>query len=242
GGCYASEIVAHRRFVVPIPDGIPDITAAAFLISYATAHHALFGRAALQPGETVVITGAAGATGLAAVELAALRGAKVIACAGSDEKLVWTQKAGAAFGIDYTREHTAKRISELAPSGFHVLVDTVSGPLFGELLTVAAFNARICVVGATATGGAFAPVDPMALLGRELTVLGVSLGAHRDAFPQRFAEDVSELFGLLARGTLNPRVSHVLPFSEAGEALRLLTRRENRGQVVLPVGPRAASA
>ena len=184
GGGYAEEIVINADAVVPIPDAMDFVTAAAFPVAYGTAHFALTHRGHLAPGETLLVLGAAGGVGLAAVEIGKALGARVIAAAGGPEKLAVAREHGADELIDYRAESIRDRVRELTGGlGADVVFDPVGGDAFDQALRAVNWEARMLVIGFAA--GRIQAVPANLILVKNISVIGVVWGAQaaRDPVP-----------------------------------------------------------
>jgi len=231
-GAFAEQVLAPELAVVKLPDAISFEVGAATLLTYATTYHALVDRAALQPGETLLVLGAAGGVGIAAVELGALLGARVIAAASSEAKLAFCRERGAKEGIDYTREDLKERIKALTNgNGVDVVYDPVGGSYAEPALRGIAWQGRYLVIGFASGEIPKIPLNLTLLKGCQ--IVGVFWGsfAMRDAPRNRAHCD--QLFAWVAEGKLRPAIDATLPFAQAGEALTRLERREVKGKLVL---------
>ncbi len=231
GGFAESVTVAAER-VMPRPESMDGIVAAGFSMTYGTTIHALVQRAALQPGETLLVLGAGGGVGLAAVELGKRLGARVIAAAGSPEKLAAARAAGADETLNYRTEPLKERVKDLTGGrGVDVVYDPVGGTLFEQAVRATARNGRVLVVG-FASGDI--PRLPMNLpLLKECAIVGVFWGAFRAHEPEVNTANFQRLFDWHAAGQLAPRIERVLPLAEAPEALQALAERRVIGKIVL---------
>ncbi len=231
-GAFAEKIVVPELATVKLPDGVGFETGAATLLTYATTYHALVDRAALRSGETLLVLGAAGGVGTAAVELGKLLGARVIAAASTDDKVAFCKEHGAAEGIVYSREDLKERTKALTNgAGADVVYDPVGGALSEAALRSIAWEGRFLVVGFAAGEIPKIPLNLVLLKGCQ--IVGVFWGsfAMRDAARNR-ANGV-RLFDWVAEGKLRPHVDAVLPFAQANEALTRMERREVKGKIVL---------
>lgn len=234
-GGLAEQIAVDARSLVPIPDGIEFAPASAFLYAYGTSHHALKDRGRLQPGETLVVLGAAGGVGLAAVELGALMGATVIAAASSDEKLQLCREYGATQTINYATEDLKTRIRELTGgAGADVVYDPVGGPYSEPALRATAWEGRFLVVGFAAGDIPTIPLNLPLLKGCD--IVGVFWGAFVGREAERHRRNVEELVAWWRDGKLRPHVSATYPLDQAAEAIRELADRKAQGKVVVTVG------
>ena len=214
---------------VALPEGVAFEYAAALQIAHGTSHVALERRARLQPGETLLVLGAAGGVGLAAVEIGKLMGARVIACASGPEKLAAAREAGADHLIDAQTGDIREECKALG--GADVVVDPVGGDPFRAALRACRPEARILVIGFAS--GEVPQIPANHLLVKNATVIGLYWGAYL-----RFREEVvtgslAQLFAWHAEGRLRPRISHRFALDQAGEALETLRARKSTGKVVV---------
>jgi len=231
-GAFAERVVAPEMAVVKLPDAVGFEIGAATLLTYATTYHALVDRASIQSGETLLVLGAAGGVGIAAVELGALLGARVIAAASTPDKLAFCREHGASEGIDYSTEDLKERIKALTKgNGVDVVYDPVGGPLAEQALRGTGWNGRYLVVGFASGEIPKIPLNLVLLKGCQ--IVGVFWGsfAMREAAKNR--EHASKIFAWIAEGKLRPAIDATLPFARAAEALQRLERREVKGKLVL---------
>lgn len=230
-GGFAEETVANAKMVFPIPPGMDYIIGSSFMMAYGTSYHALKQRARIKEGETLVVLGASGGVGLAAVELGKLMGAKVIACASTDEKLALCKKYGADETINYTQEDLKKRIKELTDgSGADVVYDAVGGDNAEKALRALAWKGRFLVVGFVA-GIPSIPLNLPLLKGCE--IVGVFWGSHIAREPEIHQQNMMELLGYYQTGKLNPHVSKTYSLEDVPQALTDMMNREVKGKVVI---------
>jgi NADPH2:quinone reductase len=233
-GGLAEQVVASTTVTVPLPDQVDFVPASGFLYAYGTSHHALKDRAKLQAGETLLVLGAAGGVGLAAVELGALAGANVIAAASSDSKLAVCREHGAAQTINYATEDLKTRVRELTGGvGADVVYDPVGGPYSEAALRSTAWEGRFLVVGFAAGDIPKIPLNLPLLKG--CSVVGVFWGAFAGRDPVRSRANIDELVSWWHEGKLHPHVSKTFPLAQAGEAIRELADRRAEGKVVVTV-------
>jgi len=232
-GAFAEEILVPENRLIPVPDGMDDHTAAAFSMVYGTSYHALKQRANIQPGETLLVLGASGGVGLAAVELGKAMGANVIACASSDEKLEVAREAGADDLINYADEDLKEALKKRYPKGVDVIYDPVGDKFTEAALRNMAWNGRLLVVGFAAGDIPKIPAN-LALL-KGCSIVGVFWGAFTQQEPKVNMQNIMELFQLFGQGKLKPRISQVFKFEEYEQALAALTSRTAKGKVVLDV-------
>ncbi|MFO1107510.1 MAG: NADPH:quinone oxidoreductase family protein [Amaricoccus sp.] len=230
GGGFAEALVAPAARCVPVPDAMPDEAVAGFLIAYGTSHVALAHRARLQPGERLLVLGAAGGVGLTAVELGALMGAEVIAVARGAEKLALAAAAGARHLID-AEDDLRARVKALG--GADVVYDPVGGASFDAALRACNPEARLLPLGFA--GGKVPQIPANILLVKNLTVFGLYWGGYVMRHPEVLRASLAALFAWYEAGRLRPHVSDVLPLDEAEAALDLLRSRAATGKVVLRI-------
>jgi NADPH2:quinone reductase len=231
-GGMADKVAVHATSAIPVPSGVDLVQAAGFLLAHGTSHHALVDRARLQEGETLLVLGAAGGVGLAAVEIGALLGAHVIAAASTDEKLALCRTRGAAETINYTTEDLKARVKELTDGrGVDVCYDPVGGDLSEPALRSMAWDGRFLVVGFAAGDIPKVPLNLPLLKG--CSIVGVFWGAFTGKEPERNAANIAELLGWLAEGKLDPHVSATYPLDRAVDAINDLAERRATGKVVV---------
>ncbi len=233
-GGYAEEMVTEATNVMAVPPGMDDITAAGFTMVYATSLHALRQRARLAAGETLLVLGAAGGVGLAAVELGKLLGARVIAAASSPAKLELCRRYGADETIDYSKESLKQRTKELtAGAGADVIYDPVGGDLFDQAIRCINWKGRLLVVGFASGRIPQVPANLVLLKGCE--VVGVFWGAFAAREPDLNRENLALLGRWYQEGRIRPHVSATYPLERAADALRDLIERRATGKLVLTV-------
>ncbi len=233
-GGFAEEVLAEAAALIPMPESLDFETASAFVMTYGTDIHALKDRAKLQAGETLLVLGAAGGIGLAAVEIGKAMGAKVIAAASTEEKLAICRQHGADDAINYSSEDLKERIKALTNGqGVDVIVDPVGGPYSEPALRGMAWNGRFLVIGFTAGDIPRIPLN-LALL-KGCSIVGVFWGSFAAREPQHNQENLRELFGWLQAGKLRPRISARYPLERAADALNDLMQRKVTGKAVLVV-------
>ncbi len=233
-GAFAEEVAVGADKLVAVPPGVSIEVAGALLLAYGTSHHALRDRAALAAGETVVVLGAAGGVGLAAIQIAKVLGARVIACASTPEKLALCRAHGADATIDYAQEDLKERIRVLTDGrGADVVYDPVGGKYAEPALRAIAWRGRYLVIG-FANGEI--PRIPLNLpLLKGCSIVGVFWGGFAKAEPDAAAAGMAELFDWLAAGKLRPEISGRYALADAPQALRAMIERKVTGKlVVLP--------
>jgi NADPH2:quinone reductase len=235
GGGFAEVAVARESDVFALPEEMDFVTAAGFPITYATAHGGLVWRAALQPDEVLLVHGAAGGVGLAAVEVGKALGATVIATAGGPDKLAVAEAHGADHLIDYKREDIRGRVKALTGGhGADVVFDPVGGEVFDASLRCVAWGARLVVIGFAA--GRVPQIPANILLVKNVAATGLYWGSYRKRAPGLLVPQFEQLFAWFRAGKLKPHVSHALDLAQAAEALALLGERRSTGKVVLTTG------
>jgi NADPH2:quinone reductase len=232
-GAYAEKIVVNAASVTAIPDSVDLRDAAAFSVAHTTAMHTLRTIADLQPGETVLVLGAAGGVGLASVELATLMGGKVVAAASSPEKLELCAEYGAVAGIDYTTEDLKTRAKELTGGGADVVVDPVGGPYSEAALRATKWGSRFVVVGFAAGEIPRIPLNLVLLKG--VIVRGMEMRSIMEAVPELVLRDQRELKELFVAGKIHPHVSATYPLADTAVALRSMLERTATGKVLIDV-------
>ncbi|MDR7025497.1 NADPH:quinone oxidoreductase family protein [Pseudomonas peli] len=233
-GSFAEEVAVPGYNVMPIPPSMDFASAAAFGMTYGTSMHALKQRANLQPGETLLVLGASGGVGLAAVEIGKAMGAKVIAAASSAEKLEVAKAAGADELINYSESNLKDEVKRLTGGqGADVIYDPVGGDLFDAAIRSIAWNGRLLVVGFASGRIPELPVNLTLLKGA--AVVGVFWGSFAQRQPQDNAANFQQLFAWHAEGKLKPLVSQTFPLEQAAEAINTLGQRKAVGKVVVTV-------
>jgi NADPH:quinone reductase len=231
-GAFAEEVKTEARRLLPLPDGMDFTTAAAFGLTYATSDHALRDRGQLAPGETLLVLGAAGGVGLAAIEIGKALGARVIACASTDDKLAVCLAHGADETINYATDDLRERVKALTSArGADVVYDPVGGAYTEPALRSIAWRGRLLVVGFAAGDIPKIPLNLTLLKG--CAIVGVYWGEFARREPQRFAESMQQLGRWYAGGKLKPHVSATFPLERAADALTLMANRQVTGKVVL---------
>ncbi len=233
-GGFAEQVVSSEAQLVRLPDGLDFARAASALTTYGTTQYALVDRARLQRGETLLVLGASGGVGLAAVELGKLLGAKVIAAASSAEKLAVCARYGADGLIDYSKEDLKERVKQLTDgAGADVVYDPVGGAYTEAALRATAWNGRLLVVGFASGDIPKIPANLTLLKG--CSIMGVFWGSWLAREPVAAQALHGELLRWIAEGKLKPHVHATHPLEEAGAALRALLDRKVVGKVVLTV-------
>jgi len=231
-GAFAEEVKTDARRLVPIPPGMTDETAAAFPLTYGTSDHALVDRGQLQAGETLLVLGAAGGVGLAAIEIGKALGARVIACASSAEKLAVCRAHGADAVIDYSHEDLRERIKEITEArGPDVIYDPVGGPYSEPALRSIAWRGRFLVVGFAAGDIPKIPLNLTLLKG--CSIVGVFFGDFARRETSAWSARGRQLGEWFQAGKLKPHVAETMPLDRAAEALARMANRQVVGKIVL---------
>ena len=231
-GGYAQYLCVPEAIVVPLPEGVAPVQAAAMMANGLTAALVLRNAARLAPGETVLIEAAAGGLGSFAVQLAKVYGAgKVIAAASTPEKRAIAERLGADATVDYTAPGWAEQVRALTDGkGVDIVVETAGGDNVAEAFRALAPFGRMIFVGQSS--GKTSLIDPWDLIVPNHTLTSFYVGAYA-AFPDVIQSTLTEIFGLIVSGRIALQVNTVLPLSQAAEAHRLLEGRQTAGKVVL---------
>ncbi len=231
-GSFAEQVACAASAVVPMPSDVDFVTAACFGMVYGTSYHALVDRGNLQAGETLLVLGASGGVGLAAVEIGKQLGAKVIAAASSAEKLAVCAEHGADELINYSSEDLRARLKEITGGkGVDVVYDPVGGELFDVALRSCTWRGRYLVVGFAAGAIPKAPVNLPLVKGS--SIVGVFWGDYVTREPQNYQRDQQQLFAWLTAGKLKPLIVGQYPLERGGEAIRALMERKISGKLVV---------
>lgn len=231
-GTFVEKLVVPEAAVFKLPDAVGFEVGAATLLTYLTTYHALVDRAAIQPGETLLVLGAAGGVGVAACELGAALGARVIAAASTDDKLAFCREHGATEVINYTREDLKDRIKALTSgNGVNVVYDPIGGSYAEAALRGTAWQGRYLVIGFASGEIPKIPLNLVLLKGCQ--IVGVFWGSFAMRDPARNRAHAGQVFQWVAEGRLRPAVDAALPFDRAGEALERLEKRQVKGKLVL---------
>ncbi len=231
-GGFAEVVVCDVTATVALPDQVDFAEGAAVLMTHGTSLHALRDRAHLRSDETILVLGAAGGVGLAAVQIAKLMGARVIAAAASDEKLAVCRAAGADATINYATEDLRDRLKTIVGNaGVDVVYDPVGGALTEQALRSMAWDGRYLVIGFAAGEIPRIPMNLVLLKG--CAIVGVFLGGFMRRDPAGQSQHVRELLAWVAAGKLHPHISATYPLEQAGQALRMILDRGVAGKVIL---------
>jgi NADPH2:quinone reductase len=230
-GGFAEEALAPADRLAPLPEGVDYDVAASFPMVYGTSYHALIDRGALKAGDTVLVLGAAGGVGLAAVEIAKAAGATVIAAASSEEKLAVCREHGADHGLNYAEGDFRAKLKEVCPQGPDVIYDPVGGDLSEPAFRSIGWRGRHLVVG---FAGGDIPRIPLNLpLLKGASLAGVFWGAFTKNEPDAFRADMGVLLDWLRAGRIRPRISGRYPLAQAPEAIRALADRKATGKLIV---------
>ena len=231
-GGFAEECLAPANRILPIPGNMDFVTAASFILTYGTSHHALKHRADTRPGETLLVLGAAGGVGIAAIEIGKVLGLQVIACASTEDKLAVCREHGADATINYATEDLREGIKRATGGkGVDVVYDAVGGPYAEAALRSSNWRARFLVIGFAS--GEIPKVPRNLPLLMERSIIGVYWGEWSKRTPAEFASAVRELGEWFMQGKLKPHVSSQYPLARAAEAMNELAGRRAKGKVVV---------
>ncbi len=231
-GGYAEKIACAASSLFSIPNFIPDEQAASLVTAHATAQYALKQRGRLQPGETLVVTGASGGTGLAAVQIGKAMGARVIAVCSTDEKLAVAKANGADTLINYSEKDLKTALKDITRGkGVDVVYDTVGGDAFDACTRCMAWSGRLLVIGFASGRIPQFPVNLSLVKG--YSVVGVFYGSFASRQPEECAQNFSELLQWYKEGKIHVVIDEILPLTEAVSALEKVMSRSVKGKVVL---------
>ena len=233
-GGFAEEAIAPALNTIAIPDTMPYDAAAGFVITYGTSHVALEHRAKLQPGETLLVHGASGGVGLAAVQIGKVMGATVIATASSHEKLELAAANGADHLINYSEGEFRNQVKEQTNGkGADVILDPVGGDVFDQSLRCINWEGRILVIGFAS--GTIPKIPANLLLVKNISAVGLYWGAYAKNAPKVLTDSLATLFGWYVEGKIKPHISQTFPLEKAADALNSLIQRKATGKVVLKI-------
>ena len=230
GGAREEMVVAARRLSI-IPSSLSDESAAGLSITYGTTLHALKDRANVRKGETLAVLGAAGGVGQAAVEIGKLMGARVIACASSDDKLDFCRTLGADEVVNYETHNLKDTLRALVKDGVDVVYDPVGGELTELAVRALAWNGRHLVIGFAQGQIPKLPLNLVLL--KSANIQGVFWGAHTEREPELHRANMDQLLAWAAANALKPHIHRLYRFDEIAEALSALARREVKGKAIL---------
>jgi NADPH2:quinone reductase len=237
-GAYAEEVLVPADALVRLPEGLSFAEGACLLVSNLTAMNALVQSGRLVPGEVLLVHGAGGGVGLAAVEIGKRLGAHVIATASSDAKLAIAKARGADHAINYLETSFVDQVKHLtAGKGADVIYDPVGGDVFTQSLRCIAWAGRLLVVGFAS--GTIPQVAVNRILLKGCAVIGVRAGEAARHDPEVGRKNLADILALVAAGALKPHISHIVPLERYADAMRLLAERKAIGRVVLAATPQA---
>lgn len=235
-GAFAELVAVNAAHCFKIPSALPMAKAAAMGLTYQTAWFGLLDRGRLQPGETVLVTGAGGGVGTAAIQIAKARGAKVLAGIGSMDKADFVKSIGADVVIDMSgpdlRDGVRKQVQAATDGhGADIVIESVGGTVFEASLRALAWAGRLVVVGFA--GGDIGSVKANYLLVKHITVSGLHWSDYRDRTPQMMRNAQNEMFSWVERGLIDPPVCATLPMEDVAVAMQLIVDRKALGKVVM---------
>ncbi len=230
-GAFAEQIAMPAGALTRMPDGVTFAEAAAFGVAHTTAYHALRSVAQVQPDEWVVVLGAAGGVGLAAVELAGTLGARVLAAASSDDKLALCRERGAVATVNYATDDLKSTVKEITGGGADVVIDPVGGPYAEAALRAMRWGGRFVVVGFASGEIPRIPLNLVLLKG--VIIKGFEFRTFAEHAPDDARRDRKELLELFASGRVRPHVSAVYPLDQASVALRAMADRGALGKIIV---------
>lgn len=235
-GALAEQCVVKADGLIALPDAMSMAAAAGFLVNYGTTYHALVQRANIKAGETLLVLGAAGGTGLTAIEIGKALGAKVLAAASTDEKLALAKQHGADAVFDYTKDPIKAKVMEFTgDKGIDVAYDPVGADYAEQVVRSMGWNGRYLVIG---FAGGKIPAIPLNLpLLKSCSLVGVFWGAHTRKEPELHAQNLKDLFRLFNEGKIKPHVTELAGLERFTEALEVLNGRKATGKVVIRVTP-----
>jgi NADPH2:quinone reductase len=230
-GGFAQKAVADASATRALPDSMDFETAAGFMLVYGTSMHALADKSRLRPGETLLVLGAAGGVGLAAVEIGRAMGAHVIAAASTEAKLELAREHGASIGINTSTADLKTELKRLVPQGVDVAYDPVGGAMTEAAVRGLGWGGRLLVVGFAA--GEIPKLPLNLLLLREAEAIGIFLGAFTKRNPEQYTRNLTQLMAWFAEGKLRPHIGGRFPLDRARDALAEVMERRAHGKIVL---------
>ena len=236
-GGYSEKVVAAAANTTVIPPEMSFEEAAAFGLAYLTAYFGLVRRARLQPGETVLVTGAAGGVGIAGVQLAKALGAKVIAVGSTEEKRALALEVGADHAIEPDPKTFKERVRSLTDGrGADVILESVGGDLFDASMRAIAWEGRLVIVGFAS--GRIPTIKAGHVLVKNITIIGLQSSDHREREPESLREAQEALLGLYSKGLIKVHIAAAYPLEAAAEALEEIRSGRVKGKIVLTTGER----
>ena len=233
-GGIAEKVVAFEMTLMPLPETMDFKDGAAFPLNYGTTYHALKQRGQLQPGETLLVTGAGGGVGTTAIEIGKAMGAKVIAAASTEEKLEIAKNLGADETINYSDGELKEKVKALTDGlGADVIYDPIGGDIFLQCMRCVNWKGRVLVIGFA--GGPIPEVPTNLALLKGCSIVGVFWGRFTGAEPEENSKNFDELFALHAEGKLKPQITKSYSLDDAAEAISSLENRKATGKVVIEI-------
>ena len=233
-GGIAEKVVAFEMTLMPLPETMDFKDGAAFPLNYGTTYHALKQRGQLQPGETLLVTGAGGGVGTTAIEIGKAMGAKVIAAASTEEKLEIAKNLGADETINYSDGELKEKVKALTDGlGADVIYDPIGGDIFLQCMRCVNWKGRVLVIGFAS--GPIPEVPTNLALLKGCSIVGVFWGRFTGAEPEENSKNFDELFALHAEGKLKPQITKSYSLDDAAEAISSLENRKATGKVVIEV-------
>ncbi|MDC3107008.1 NADPH:quinone oxidoreductase family protein [SAR86 cluster bacterium] len=233
-GGIAEKVVAFEMTLMPLPETMDFKDGAAFPLNYGTTYHALKQRGQLQPGETLLVTGAGGGVGTTAIEIGKAMGAKVIAAASTEEKLEIAKNLGADETINYSDGELKEKVKALTDGlGADVIYDPIGGDIFLQCMRCVNWKGRVLVIGFAS--GPIPEVPTNLALLKGCSIVGVFWGRFTGAEPEENSKNFDELFALHAEGKLKPQITKSYSLDDAAEAISSLENRKATGKVVIEI-------
>jgi NADPH2:quinone reductase len=233
-GGIAEKVVAFEMTLMPLPETMDFKDGAAFPLNYGTTYHALKQRGQLQPGETLLVTGAGGGVGTTAIEIGKAMGAKVIAAASTEEKLEIAKNLGADETINYSDGELKEKVKALTDGlGADVIYDPIGGDIFLQCMRCVNWKGRVLVIGFAS--GPIPEVPTNLALLKGCSIVGVFWGRFTGAEPEENSKNFDELFTLHAEGKLKPQITKSYSLDDAAEAISSLENRKATGKVVIEI-------
>ena len=233
-GGIAEKVVAFEMTLMPLPETMDFKDGAAFPLNYGTTYHALKQRGQLQPGETLLVTGAGGGVGTTAIEIGKAMGAKVIAAASTEEKLEIAKNLGADETINYSDGELKEKVKALTDGlGADVIYDPIGGDIFLQCMRCVNWKGRVLVIGFAS--GPIPEVPTNLALLKGCSIVGVFWGRFTGAEPDENSKNFDELFALHAEGKLKPQITKSYSLDDAAEAISSLENRKATGKVVIEI-------
>ena len=232
GGTLADLFTVDNNHAWLVPEYVSDADAASLSVTYGTSYFGVKHRGQIDAGEVLLVLGASGGVGLAAVQLGKVFGAEVIAAAGSDEKLAVCEAQGADHLINYKTEDIITRVKEITDGrGADVVYDPVGGDMFDQVKRCINWEGRIVIIGFAS--GRIPEIECNRLLLKNMSVVGLAWGQYLDRDPSKVEQAQFDLYDMLKSGSIKPLIYKTLPFSEVKEGLRIMESREVYGKIVI---------